>query len=192
MAPNRIMRAGAVRRALLAAAVGLLLALPLASCGGGDDATAEDQRATDVELLNEVLSRQLSAVDAYDAVLPGLRGPALAAARLFRAQEQEHVDSVVKALRGLGGAAEPDPEEIEPGELKTEADRLRFLYRVESGTIADELDAISGFADTWPRTLLGTTVASQAQHLVLLRRALGAKPLETVPEAFEDGTTPAP
>ena len=34
--------------------------------------------------------------------------------------------------------------------------------------------------------------ANQAQHLVLLRRALGAKPLETIPSAFETGETPAP
>jgi hypothetical protein len=36
------------------------------------------------------------------------------------------------------------------------------------------------------------TAANQAQHLVLLRRELGAKPLQAVPEPFEDGETPAP
>jgi hypothetical protein len=193
MAPNRIMRGGAVRSALPAFLAGLALALALTSCGGDDSGTsAEDEKAADIEILNEVLGRQLSAVEAYDNTLPGLRGPALAAGRKFRAQEQEHIDSVVKALRGLGGSAEPATEEIEADELKTEADRLRFLYEVEGGTIDTELDAISELSESWPRTLLGTTVANQAQHLVLLRRALGATPLETVPEPFEDGTTAAP
>ena len=40
--------------------------------------------------------------------------------------------------------------------------------------------------------MLATTVANQAQHLVLLRRGLGADSLETVPGAFENGMTPAP
>jgi hypothetical protein len=193
MVPNRIMRAGAVPRALLVLATAMTLAVALGGCGGdGDASAAEEEKAADIAILNDVLGRQLSAVDAYDAVLPGLRGQPLAAARLFRAQEQEHVDSIVKALRGLGGRAEPQPEEIDADELKTEADRLRFLYELESATIDAELDAISNLTESWPRTLLGTTVANQAEHLVLLRRALGASPLEAVPEAFEDGTTPAP
>ena len=180
-------------RALLALATAVALAAALGACGGdGDASAAEEEKAADIAILNEVLGRQLSAVDAYDVVLPGLHGEALAAARFFRAQEQEHVDSIVKALRGLGGRAEPQPEEIDTEGLKIEADRLRFLYELESATIDAELDAIPNLTETWPRTLLGTTVANQAQHLVLLRRALGAKPLETVPEAFEDGTTPAP
>ena len=40
-------------------------------------------------------------------------------------------------------------------------------------------------------SLLGSIAANQAQHLVLLRRALGADAAESIPEAFEDGTTPA-
>jgi len=193
MVPNRIMRGGAVRGALLTLAACLALTLAVAGCGGGEESSAAtDERAADVDILNEVLGRQLAAIEAYDLTLPGLRGPTLAAARLFRAQEQEHVDSVVKALRGLNAAAEPQTEEIDPPRLKTQPDRLAFLYEVESGTIDAELDAISQLTESWPRTLLGTTVANQAQHLVLLRRALGAKPLQTVPEAFEGGETPAP
>jgi rubrerythrin len=186
------MRGGAVRSALPALLAGLALALTLTSCGDDGGGSAKDERAADVEILNEVLGRQLSAVAAYERIMPALRGPALAAARKFRAQEQEHVDSVVKALRGLNAQAEPTTEEIEPDEVKTEADRLRFLYEMESETIDTELEAISELSESWPRTLLGTTVANQAQHLVLLRRALGATPLGAVPDAFEGGTTPAP
>jgi hypothetical protein len=35
-------------------------------------------------------------------------------------------------------------------------------------------------------------VANQAQRLVLLRQALGAKKLEAIPSAFETGERPAP
>jgi hypothetical protein len=193
MAPNRIMRGRAALRALLVIAL-LAAALGLLACGsGGGEATesAPDKEA-DAAILNHVFNRQLAAVAAYEAVLGRLSGPDLVAARRFHAQEQEHVDALIKTLRGLGARAEPDPEEIEPEELKTTRDVLVFLYEVESATIDSELSAISDLTSPWPPALLGSIVANQAQHLSFLRRALGAKPLEAIPSAFEDGTTPAP
>jgi rubrerythrin len=170
------------------------LALVVAGCGssgGGTTTTAVDKTA-DAEILNNVLARELAAIRAYDRTLPLLRGSAQANARLFRAQEQEHVDAIVKALRGLGEKAEPEEEEIEGEGLKTEADALEFLYEVESVSIANGLRAISHLTSPWPRSLLGSIAANQAQHLVLLRQALGAGGGESIPGAFEDGTTPAP
>ena len=174
---------------------GLVLAgaaAALAACGGGGTTTAVPDKEADVEILNEVLSRQLGAVAAYEHVLRGLGRFDLASARLFRAQEQEHVDAIVKALRGLGGKAEAQPEEIDVSRLKSRTDYVELLYEMESATIDAELSAISKLSAPWPRSLLASTVANQAQHLVLLRRELGAKPLETVPVPFENGTAPAP
>jgi hypothetical protein len=194
MTPNRIMRAVGVRRALLAALAIAASALALAACGGGggDTSSAEAEKAADAGVLNEILARQGAAVDAYDHSLRGLGGHALRTARLFRAQEQEHVDAVLKSLRALGEAAEPAAESIEATGLKTEGEYLEFLYELESATIEAELAAIAKLNSSGARAALATTVANQAQHLVLLRRALGAKSVETVPRAFEDGATPAP
>jgi hypothetical protein len=194
MIPNRIMRAGAVRRALLVAVSAAIAAALLGACGsggGGSSTTAVDQEA-DAEILNVILSRQSAAVDAYDRSMRALGDGALKAARLFRAQEEEHVDGILKALRGLGEAAEPEPEEIEADGLKTEAEHLVFLYELESATIEAELSAASRLTAPSARALLAATAANQAQHLVLLRRFLGAKPLESIPEPFENGTTAAP
>ena len=113
-------------------------------------------------------------------------------AAYFRAQEQEHVDAVLKAMRGLGSAAEPSEEAIEVGDLGTDRERLEFLYEVESATIDEELSAISSLEASWPRSLLASTVANQAQHLTLLRQALGAGPLASVPVPFENGTAAPP
>jgi rubrerythrin len=183
-----------VRNPIICALVAVL-ALSVAGCsseGGGTTTTAADKEA-DAEVLNNVLARQLAAVRAHERTLPLLRGPALADARQFRAQEQEHVDAVVKALRGLGEEAEPEEEEIESEERpKTQAEALEFLYEIESVSVAYYLRAISHLTSSWPRALLGSIAASQAQHLVLLRRALGADRAEMIPEAFEDGTTPSP
>jgi hypothetical protein len=134
----------------------------------------------------------MAAIRAYERTLPRLRGPALTSAREFRAQEQEHVDAVVKALRGLGEPAEPEQEEIESEDLKTQAEALEFLYEVESVSVAGNLRAISNLTAPWPRSLLGSIAANQAQHLVVLRRALGADLGEAIPRAFEDGTAPFP
>jgi hypothetical protein len=175
--------------------VGLVVVLALfaGGCGGGGTtSTAVTDKAADAETLNNVLARELAAVRAYERTLPLLRGPALASAREFRAQEQEHVNAVMKALRGLGEKAEPEEEEIESEGLKTQADALEFLYEVESVSVAYNLRAISHLTASWPRALLGSIAANQAQHLTALRRALGADAAESIPEAFEDGTLPPP
>ncbi|MGV1047081.1 MAG: ferritin-like domain-containing protein [Solirubrobacterales bacterium] len=195
MAANRIMRSGAVRRALPALLASAVLALLLASCGGegsGRTTASVSDNDGDAAILNEILSRQTAAVAAYGAALPGLKDPALELARLFRAQEQEHVDGVLKALRGLGERAEPEPEAIEADGLKSTQDFLRFFYEIESATIEAEMSAIANLTAPGARGLLAATAANQAQHLVLLRRALGVEPLATVPTPFENGATPAP
>jgi hypothetical protein len=190
MAPNRIMRGRAVRRALLLGAVVTALAGGLAACGGGDDSAIDPE--ADARVLNEILARQLAAVEAYGEALPALRGADLATAREFRAQEQEHVDATTKTLRGLGGEADPPVETIEADDLKTPADAWRFLYEVESATIDAELSAVGRLTIAWPRPLVAAMAANQAQRLVLIRRELGAKPLQAVPQAFETGETAAP
>jgi hypothetical protein len=185
------MRVRAARRALLLAAAAVLLAATLGACGGSGSSSTTDKEG-DVRVLNEILDRQLAAVDAYDRVLPKLHGADGAAAQQFRAQEQEHVDATTKTLRAIGGEADPPGETIEVDDLTTRADSLEFLYVMESATLNAELSAVGKLTIDWPRPLLASMAASQSQHLVLLRRALGARPLEAVPAAFETGEIPAP
>jgi Ferritin-like domain len=205
MATNRITRRGAALAALL-------LTVFIVGCGGGGSSTTArtvtdaaglptptlsatappPANAADVEILDKVLGRQEAAAAAYARVTPELPPHLSHMAGYFRRQEQEHVDSIIKVIRGLKGSAEPTPETIEVGEPKTTEERLVLLYEVESSTIDEELSAISKLEDGWPRSLLASTVANQAQHLTLLRHALGAGPLGTVPAPFENGTYPPP
>jgi ferritin-like protein len=183
------------RNPITCTVVGLVaaLALVVAGCGGGGTTTtAVSDKAADAETLDNVLSRELAAVRAYDRSLPLLQGLTLASAREFRAQEQEHTDAIVKALRGLGEPAEAEEEEIESEDLKTQADALEFLYEVENVSIAYHLRALSHLTAAWPRVLLASIVANQAQHQVVLRQALEADIAESIPHAFEDGTSPSP
>ena len=184
------MRDGGGYRVLCFLALAAALPLALAGCGGGGDSGPTDsEQAADAEILNGVLSRQLAAVGVYEEVIPALRGRDRLLALRFRAQEQEHADAIVKALRGLGAESEPEPEEIEAGELPSRAERLGRLYELEGATIDYELNAISDLASPWPRALLGAIVANQSQHRLVLRQLLGeADPGDPVPDAFEDGT----
>jgi Ferritin-like domain len=191
MAPNRIMRGRAMRRALFLGAIVAVVSMSLGACGGGGGDSAVDKEG-DVRVLNEILARQIAAVAAYDRALPALRGADLALAQRFRAQEQEHVDATTKTLRGIDGEADPPAETIEVGELKTPADAWAFLYELESATIDAELNAVARLTIAWPRPLIAAMAANQAQRLVLIRRALGARPSEAVPEPFETGETPDP
>jgi len=198
IAANRITRAAAVRRGLPVLAAAALAAGALGACGSsgndsGADTTAAAEQEADAEILNEILSRQLAAVRAYRDSFPALHDRQnLAAARLFRAQEQEHADATLKALRGLGAEPEPEPEAIPADGLDAEPEFLLFLYELESATIEAETAAIGKLTDFAPRTMLAGTVASQAQHLAFLRGALGAPPLDTMPSPFENGTVAAP
>ena len=186
------MRGPVVRRALLAGAAAALAAATLSACGGGSGSSGAAEKENDVKVLNDLLGRQLAVVAAYGRVLPRLHGADLAAAQQFRAQEQEHVDATTKTLRGIGGEADPAEETIETDDLTNRADNLELLYEMESATIDAELSAVSRLTIDWPRPLIASMAANQSQRLVLLRRALGDSPLETIPSAFETGETPAP
>jgi hypothetical protein len=76
--------------------------------------------------------------------------------------------------------------------LRTQADSLEFLYEMESATLDAELSAVGELSIDWPRPLIASIAANQAQHLVLLRQALGAEPREVVPSAFETGEISLP
>lgn len=185
------MRGRAVHRAFLLGAAIAALAAGLFGCGGdgGDSTTDKD---ADVSVLNEILGRQMAAVEAYGQVLPALQGADLTVARHFRAQEQEHVNETMKTLRGLDGEADPREEAIEAPDSKTPADVFGFLYELESATLDAELNAVRELTIPWPRPVIAQMAANQAQRLVLIRRELGAGPLESVPEAFETGDIAAP
>jgi hypothetical protein len=195
------MRGGAVRRGFLLALLLLALGAVLVSCGGGDESTEtvdtaalerEAEQEADVETLNQILGRQRAAIAAFDRTIASMRGRNRNLALGLRTQEEEHTVAILEALRDLDGLEEVEPETIDSGTLRSEDERLTFLYEIESATIMDELSAIARLDSASARSMLASTVANQAQHLVLLRRALGAKPAEWVPAPFEDGATPAP
>jgi hypothetical protein len=173
--------------------VACALAMLAGGCGsGGGGSTTEAEKAADVEVLNDALARELTTVAAYRRGLGLLRGPTLALAGELHGQDQAHVDAMTKAIRGLGGEVEAEAGELEQPGPRSRADALVLAYEAENAALADVLDAVPSLQTSAPRTLVASLAASHAQHLAVLRQALGAGLEEAVPDAFESGSLPPP
>ena len=187
------------RGALIALVAALAAAAMLGGCGddggggtgGGGDVAAE--KAADAEILNVAITQELTLVEAFDMGLPLLRRPqARALFRQFVAQEREHIDGYTKAMRGLGGEVDAEPEEIDLSDVKSERDYLLFAYDLIGLQLTHFLDDVTHLRTRAPQSFAAATAASQAQHLVVLRQLLGADLPEAVPEAFDTGEVPPP
>lgn len=179
-----------------AAVLALVLTATLVITGGcgdsGRGAETDPEKGSDAEILNEALARELTLFDAYTRSRPLLRGPQRALGRQLRAHEQEYVDALNKAIRGLGGDAEAEPEELDLTEIKNEAGLLALLYELESAALALYIDAAPRLYTSAPRTLDASLAAGHAQHLVVLRQGLGMDTAASVPEGFDGGEVPLP
>jgi bacterioferritin (cytochrome b1) len=169
------------------------LAIVAAGCGrSGQAASTDSEKAADVEVLNTVLSQELTTVDAYQRALALLRGRGLAVAGQLRGQDQAHVDAITRAIRGVGGETDAEAAEFEPPGPKSEEEALLLAYEEENASLGEALDAVPYLNTSAPRTLSAALVASHAQHLVVLRQLLGASLAASVPEAFDSGEVPPP
>lgn len=145
-----------------------------------------------MEILNALLVRELTLVDAYAREMAPLRGRMRAVAAGFRGQGQAHADAVTKSIRGLEGETDAEAEEMETPRPKDREEALTLLYEEENAALAQALEAAPGLETAAPRTLAAALAASHAQHLVVLRQGLGEGLLRSVPAPFESGEEPPP
>lgn len=174
--------------------VAFLLAVLLAAlaAGCGDEDVSESERTADVEILNEALAEELTLASVYARGLPLLRGPYVAVGRRFGAQSQENVDGIMKAIRGLGGEAEAELEEVDFTGVTNQADFLTLAYDRENAALAYDREVGPQLNTVAPQMLATSMATGHAQHLVILRQGLGVGLAASVPEAFEPGDLPAP
>jgi rubrerythrin len=181
----------------LATAAVLVAAALLGGCGGGGggggEGTAADEKAADAEILNVAIGQEMTLVDAFYGGLPLLRRPETRALfRQFIAQEREHIDGFTQAMRGLGGEVDAEAEELDTSEVKTEHDFLLLAYQLTSSQLTHFLDDVTHLEMRAPQSFAAAIAASQAQHLVVIRRLLGAGLAASAPDAFDTGEVPAP
>jgi hypothetical protein len=169
----------------------LLLAVGLAGCGKHSRGT-ESEKAADSEVLNDLLARELTLVRAYGPSLALARGRARGLALRLRGQDQAHVDALTKAIRGAGGETVVEPIPLEGKRPASEAEALTLAYEEENGALGQALGSVGPLRTGAPRDLAASLAASHAQHLVVLRQALGAGLTASVPDAFESGGEPPP
>lgn len=162
-------------------------AAALAACGGGGDDDAASGEG-DVAVLNALLDLEHLAVAAYGEGARLLGGAARSTGALLRDQEREHADGLAQVIRDLGGR----PGRPKPARryapmfrgLRTESDVLRFAVDLENTAVAAYLDAVPKLTTPELRGTAAAILTSEAEHLALLRVALGEEP---APSAFVTG-----
>ena len=158
--------------------------------------TAFAEAKGDTAILARAINLEQVAVLAYDtAIEGGLLSPALTeVVRTLRAHEQVHADRLTTALTDLGGTPPPAPQGVADvdkvvkglSDAKTQADVVNFAIELETATVAAYLDAQRELVEAKLLQTGASIMASEGQHLVVLRRAVGKDP---VPAAFETGAT---
>jgi rubrerythrin len=165
----------------------------LAGCGEPSNPAGSSEKAHDIEVLNVAIGQERALVDAYKRAAAFVHDPEMRAVmRTYVAQELEHIDGWTKAMRGLNGEVEAEAEELDYSGIETEDDYLRFAYEVTSTDLTHFLEDVSQLSTSAPQSFAASIAANEAQHLVVLRQALGADLSEAVPDAFDTGEVPPP
>lgn len=166
---------GLTRRRALAAAVAAPLILRAAPAVGADN-------SADAALVTELLRAELLLQRSYEACTSGPRAPARIARR-FKRHEDQHVAALAQALEALGAPGVPPPRRLPVRARRSGRGRLRYLLALEESTLRLMHDAVGRLSDDKLLQTTATILGCQAQHLVVLRRALGREPLRGALEA---------
>jgi len=183
---------GRSRRALLGGAVAAAGTVVLAGCGGssgaaGTDSTtgtspSADASPRDVELLTAALELERRTVDAYVACIPLLSKTNVKAAVVWLSAEIQHTGELIALIRQAGGKAAPRANSYELGRMPSnQAQALALLASLEQLQISYYVRIISHVQLASARAAVSTILATDAQHIALLRLVQG-KP--AVPSAL--------
>ncbi len=186
---------GASRRALLRGAGATLIsagALGLAGCGrkapiGPKAVKQANQPAqtSDIAILTGLLALERRTVAAYTAGIPLLSAADAKTAKQFLGQELEHTGELLSLIKAAGGGKGPArPASYDLGRPAGEGQVLELLHGLERQQVAAYLDAITRLQPGPVRAAASTILASDAQHVAIIRAALG---LDAVPSPFVTG-----
>jgi len=140
-----------------------------AGCGrGGHGAETDPEKGSDAAILNDALGRELALLGVYTRGNRLLPARQRALGRRLRAEEQEYVDAITKAIRGLGGDTEAEPEEVDLGPAKDAAGLLALAAELEEATVEFYVDEAAHLYTAAPRTLDAWLAAGHGEHLGML------------------------
>jgi rubrerythrin len=151
---------------------------------------------SDGPIVANAINLERVAVIAYGtAIDSGLLSPAmLRIVRRFRDHERKHAEALTTALTDLGGAPAQPPKGLADvdkvvkglGDVKSQADVVNFAIELETAAVAAYYDAQAKLIQAKLMQTGASIMASEGQHLVVLRKAARREP---VPNAFETGAT---
>ena len=165
----------------------------LSACGSDQELKDEQEQLADtpeedVAILNDALSLELTAVEAYSQALPLLQGAVAAVGASFLEQEREHVAAIQRAVTDLGGRPTKVVQEFDLSDVRTQDEALQFANNLENVAIAAYVDSIPKLSSGDLRTTAAQIVTNEAEHVTVLQAALGNPP---VASAFVSGNPEA-
>ena len=177
------------RDALRLAALGAAGRLAVAAAPAGA-ITADEQKRQERAFVSAAVAGEQATAVAYETIAnSGVLGHAATATmRVLLDHARVHADTLgqgMKAELGLDPPLPPKRMDI-PGllRLRRPDDALRLAMRLEQHAVAAHLVAVQKTHDAVLLRAIAGILASDAQHLVLLRQLLRENPL---PSAFERG-----
>jgi Ferritin-like domain len=138
----------------------------------------------DIGILNRALDLEHVAIAAYTAGTPLLAGSAMAAAQQFLGQELSHAAELSALIELAEGKAHTPSSSYDLGHPRNATEVLDLLHTLESAMITFYIDAIPKLSSGSVRATMASILASEAQHVSLVRVALGNTP---VPGPFVSG-----
>jgi bacterioferritin (cytochrome b1) len=154
-------------------------AVALAGCGGsgGSHARVGDRAADrDANALNELLGLERRAIAAYTASIPLLSGYDRRAATVFLRQELDHAGELLGQIKRVGGVASSRAATYPLGRPRSRRQLLALLHELERAEVAAYVNAIPRLTPGVLRQTAAAILADDAQHVAVLRGALGLVP----------------
>jgi hypothetical protein len=179
--------AGLSRRQVLGGSGAAGAAALVAGCGVLPASTSTLQKIAltvdrpDVPILERLLRLEYELAYAYTASLPRLVGYGLQAGRWFLRQELGHIGAMSTLLKS--GGVKPNTSAGSPrlGHAGSASEVLALLHKLEMETARAYLYAVAKLSNGQLRAVASAILATEAQHVSILRRAQG---LEPVPSAL--------
>lgn len=137
-----------------------------------------------VAVLNRVLGFERRAIAAYEAAIPLLSGADKVIATVCLKQDLLHAGRLIALITEFGGVAAAQAESYKLGRPRSKRQLVALLHEAELFQVAGYLEAIREVPDGRLRATIGSILANDAQHVALLRGALGESP---VPSPFPSG-----
>lgn len=160
----------------------------MAGCGSQSLKTQVHNSAavlgSDVDLLNQLLHLEHTAIAAYTAGTPLLPTATQKAGKLFLNDELSHAGALAGLIKAAGGKPIKPAPSYALGHPRTSQEVLALLHEVENAQLTAYLDAITRLEPGFVQQSVASILANDAQHVAVVRAALGQT---AVPSAFVTG-----